>query len=323
MFKNITNLQIIKIVVATGLSIGLAQLLSLENVTSAGIIAMLSVLETRKSSLTVGWQRLVSTVLALALATISFSVLGFELPAFLLYLIVFVFIAYRFDMRAAIAPCSVLVTHLWLSQNLSFAFLWNEFLLMLIGAGIAIFLHIYMPSQQSQIEDARVMIEGHLRTILSSMAQAVYVLDEKLQSRELVALEKDIKAAKALVYQEQENQLFRQIDYDLHYLDMRQDQVRLLMTMDNNLAACRLELTEAKLLASLFELTAAQLSEHNPATCLLEDIKTMLAHFRERDLPKTREEFETRAILFQLLTDLTRFIQLKIDFYKEYSMTNE
>ncbi|MBM9832579.1 FUSC family protein, partial [Enterococcus faecalis] len=113
------TVQVLKIIIATGLAIGLAQLMGLENGTSAGIIAMLSVLDTRKSSLQIGWQRLVSTVVALTLGAVSFALLGFQLPAFLLYLSVFVFFAYRFEMKAAIAPCSVLVTHLWLAQDLS------------------------------------------------------------------------------------------------------------------------------------------------------------------------------------------------------------
>lgn len=312
-------LQVIKIVVATAISVLLADWLGLENVSSAGIIAMLSVLDTRKSSLKIGWQRLTATVLALGIGTLCFALLGYQIWAFIVYLSLFVAIAYRFDFKAAIAPCSVLVTHLWLAQDISLPFLWNEFLLMMIGAGIAILLHIYMPSQQATIVRARVGIEEQLRGILSGIAQAIYDRQEPDQLAAIEALRQDIKAAKRLVYKERDNRLFSQIDYDLHYLDMRHNQIRLLAVMAWNLNSCRLELAEAKLLASLFELTADQLSEHNPATYLLADIEDMLAQFRARDLPKTRQEFETRAILFQVLTDLTRFIQLKIDFYASYS----
>ncbi|MGT2667578.1 aromatic acid exporter family protein [Streptococcus rifensis] len=313
------TVQVLKIIIATGLAIGLAQLMGLENGTSAGIIAMLSVLDTRKSSLQIGWQRLVSTVVALTLGAVSFALLGFQLPAFLLYLSVFVFFAYRFEMKAAIAPCSVLVTHLWLAQDLSLSFLWNELLLMVIGAGLAIVLHVYMPSQQRAIIAARESIEAQLRIILTGLANAIYDLEDHQQVETIESLRQEIKVAKRLVYRERENRLFSQIDYDLHYLDMRHNQVKLLAVMAWNLQSCRLELTEAKLLASLFELTADQLSEHNPATYLLADIEAMLEQFRARDLPQTRQEFETRAILFQVLTDLTRFIQLKIDFYATYS----
>ena len=68
------------------------------------------------------------------------------------------------------------------------------------------------------------------------------------------------------------------------------------------------------ILAQLFKKTAQQLSQENPAQNLLDDITQYLAIFRERPLPKTREEFETRATLLQLLRDLETFIQVKVDF---------
>ena len=45
---------------------------------------------------------------------------------------------------------------------------------------------------------------------------------------------------------------------------------------------------------ALFKI-AAQLSQTNPASDLLDEIERYLEVFRNRSLPKTREEFETRA----------------------------
>ena len=75
--------------------------------------------------------------------------------------------------------------------------------------------------------------------------------------------------------------------------------------------------------AQLFKKTAQQLSQENPAQDLLDDITQYLAIFRERPLPKTREEFETRATLLQLLRDLENFIQIKVDFYQQFHKVNE
>lgn len=313
------TLKKLKIVIATGLSLGLAHILKLENGSSAGIIAMLSVLDTRKASVRVAWQRLFSTVIALFLGVVSFSVLGFHLLGFLLYLTLFVVIAQRYQLQAVIAPCSVLVTHLWLSQNLTLSFLWNECLLMVIGVGVAIGLHLYMPSRQNQILSDKEKIETDLRRILRAVAKGISSWDRPSQDMEMAELEDFIQRAKQVVYQEQDNRLFRQIDYDVHYLDMRMSQVILLKIMQSNLQACQLDLTEVKLLSGLFEMTASQLSEKNPGTQLLAAIEEMLEHFRRRELPKTRQEFETRAVLFQVLMDLKRFIHLKIDFYHHYS----
>ncbi|MBF0844793.1 aromatic acid exporter family protein, partial [Streptococcus danieliae] len=41
-------------------------------------------------------------------------------------------------------------------------------------------------------------------------------------------------------------------------------------------------------------------------------------------LPQSREEFETRALLLQLLKDLQTFVQLKVDFANHYpELVNE
>ena len=77
------------------------------------------------------------------------------------------------------------------------------------------------------------------------------------------------------------------------------------------------------ILAQLFKKTAQQLSQENPAQELLNDITQYLAIFRERPLPKTREEFETRATLLQLLRDLETFIQVKVDFYQQFHQETE
>ncbi|QWL82190.1 hypothetical protein SKZB199_0394 [Streptococcus sp. ZB199] len=77
------------------------------------------------------------------------------------------------------------------------------------------------------------------------------------------------------------------------------------------------------ILAQLFKKTAQQLSQENPAQDLLDDISQYLAIFRERPLPKTREEFETRATLLQLLRDLETFIQVKVDFYQQFHQETE
>ncbi|MFQ7323665.1 MAG: hypothetical protein ACLRPC_04470 [Streptococcus sp.] len=65
--------------------------------------------------------------------------------------------------------------------------------------------------------------------------------------------------------------------------------------------------------------TASQLSpgKSSSISCLIE-INRYLAVFRERPLPRSRQEFETRATLLQLLRDLETFISIKVEFYQNY-----
>ena len=104
---------------------------------------------------------------------------------------------------------------------------------------------------------------------------------------------------------------------------MRKRQNDILRDMAENVNRCQLAASESMILAQLFKKTAQQLSQENPAQDLLDDITQYLAIFRERPLPKTREEFETRATLLQLLRDLETFIQVKVDFYQQFHEETE
>ena len=74
------------------------------------------------------------------------------------------------------------------------------------------------------------------------------------------------------------------------------------------------------ILSEMFKQTAQQLAEQNTASQLIDDIEDLLEQFRERTLPQTRREFEKRAQLYQLLRDLKRFVQLKVDFFQTYGV---
>ena len=80
------SLRTIKIAFATTIAILLAQAFKLDYSVSAGVIAILIVLDTKKSSVTIAFQRIGSTILALGVATILFQLVGFTTLVFGLYL---------------------------------------------------------------------------------------------------------------------------------------------------------------------------------------------------------------------------------------------
>jgi uncharacterized membrane protein YgaE (UPF0421/DUF939 family) len=309
----------IKIALATVISILIAQFFQLEYTVSAGIIAILSVLDTKKSSVTTAIQRVISTILALTIATILFQLFGFNTYIFGIYLFFYVPLAYRFNVQSGIAPCSVLVTHLLLERSTSLTWVLNEFSLMLIGAGIAILFNLYMPSKATQIISLREQVEAKMREVLLSFDRSLQDGRGKNQFQLLDELDDLLEKARQVVYVEFDNQLLAQSTYDIRYFDMRKEQSTILRYMAINLNLCRLPTRENKILAGMFYLTADQLHEQNTGIYLMDDINALLQFFRESELPVTRAEFENRAILFQLLNDFTRFIQTKKDFYEAHA----
>jgi uncharacterized membrane protein YgaE (UPF0421/DUF939 family) len=56
--------------------------------------------------------------------------------------------------------------------------------------------------------------------------------------------------------------------------------------------------------------------EYNTAEGLLKRLQDLKDNFKVMELPKTREEFENRAMLYQFLNDLEQFLMIKNDFKK-------
>ncbi|HEM6345381.1 TPA: aromatic acid exporter family protein [Streptococcus suis] len=317
------SLRTIKLIFATVLAIYLATALGLSYATAAGIIAILSVLDTRKSSFKMARNRLFSTLLALTIAVLTFALFGFGIWTLGIYLALYVPLAYRFNWEAGIAPSTVLVTHLLLEQDISLIFLGNELTLFLIGAGLALLFNLYMPSQEKKIQAYHDQVEDLLKQILLRFEAFLLNGDGRNKAELITQLDQTLDEALKVVYLDRHNQLFQQTNYQVHYFEMRAAQNKILRTMAGNINKCLLEGRENVILSSLFERAAQQLSRENSAKELLLDIELFHTTFRERPLPQTREEFETRATLFQLLHDMEAFIRLKVDFYEVYKDEDE
>ena len=92
----------IKLVLATCLAAWLADFFGLAYSTSAGIIAILSVTDTRRSTAKLAGNRFLSTLLALAVGSLAFHFLGFHLGALAIYIAIYVPLAFRLGWESAL-----------------------------------------------------------------------------------------------------------------------------------------------------------------------------------------------------------------------------
>lgn len=312
---NITQ-RTVKMVGATLFSIWIAQALQLEHEMAAGIIAILSVLDTKRDSISTGVARLLSTIVAFVIASIVFSIFGYTVFAFGIYLTLYVPIAYKYHLQAGIAPCSVLVTHFISAESIHVYWQMNGLLLMGIGAGMAIVFNLWMPSQLKKIETLKEQIEEEMRIILR-LFEAHLLQNEHAEklNNELMELDQLTNTMHQQSLKELDNQVFHKNNYYVRYSQMRQEQFLVIKQMTQTIPYIQLTTEQNKILADLFAQTADQLHEKNTGLTLLENISKLYNIFRNSSLPRTREEFESRAVLLQLLHDFERFIQLKRDFF--------
>ena len=99
---------------------------------------------------------------------------------------------------------------------------------------------------------------------------------------------------------------------------MRTRHYEILNRITDSLEYIRTNTEEHRILASIFGETAETLNISNPGIQLLEKIGELYLIFRDSKLPETRDEFESRAILYSILTDFEKFLELKRDFYRMY-----
>ncbi|MDA9470116.1 aromatic acid exporter family protein [Enterococcus sp. 5H] len=317
------GLRTIKTAVSATLSMIVAESLGLLYPASAGIISVLSVTNTKKTSLLTGFYRLLSLALATVIAFICFSILGFNPWAFGVFLLLFIPSAVYFKLSDGIVVSSVLVTQYLIEHNMSWTIIGNEFLLMTIGVGFALLLNLYMPDTEKRLKEDQEVIETMFRQVLNEMAE---YLNQYGKERNLFEkcddLKTFIRTGENWAKNHAENQLLSSNDYYLNYFAMRRMQSNSLKDMLRLLEKITIEPEQVENLQKLLQHTAETFAENNDGEDILARIAQVYEAYRGKELPKTREEFENRAKLFQLLQVFQLFIEIKAEFVRHQSEGN-
>lgn len=311
------GLRTIKTVIASILAILIATQLHLLYATAAGIIAILSVGNTKKTSLKSGLGRVLSLGLAIILSFICFTTLGFHPWAFGVFLLVFIPLSVRFNLADAIVVNSVLITHFLVEKSFSWQMILNETLLMTIGVGLALLLNLYMPDNEKQLKEDIKAIEEDFRTIIFAMAAHLNL--EKIAPLDDACLDlrSKLRAALNQAHIHQKNQWISEEDYYSDYFSMRLAQLRILRDMVNLLIEIDIDGLFVDELRKVLISTAENFAEENDGKLILWQIEAVYQNYRQKPLPQTREEFENRALLFQFLQSFRSFIEIKAIFYQK------
>ncbi|MHC5267991.1 aromatic acid exporter family protein [Enterococcus sp. LJL98] len=309
------GLRTIKTVIACLLAMLLAEYLGLHYSPAAGIIAILSVGNTKKKSLETGLARLLSLALATGLAFIAFHLLGYTALGFALYLFFFIPVTVRFGLTDGIVVTSVLVTHYMLEQSFAWTLILNEFLLMGLGVGFALLMNLYMPNLEARIKEEQQKLEASVRAIFLEMAATLNQKDGSSLLQSCDRLLEQIRRGQKQSKLYQENHLLSDNWYYEDYFVMRRSQVELIKTMIYLLDEIQVEEALVEDLRILLTNTGQTLSEKNDGQQILRNIDLVIESYRGKPLPKDRQEFESRARLFQYLQTYKDFIEIKAAFY--------
>lgn len=312
-------IKLIKYVVGSVVAVLLAAALRLEFAYAAGIITLLTIQDTKKETVKIAAKRIVIFIIMTILSAAVFPLAGYHVWAFGVVLIPYLICCIALDMKEAIAPIAVLCTHYISAGSCNAGMILNEFLILVIGAGVGILLNMFMPDSRAKLIEYQRTVDDKMIHILRRMA--LYMeRDNKSDytgecfdelDKMLINLKKE-----ALYYMN--NHFLGENDYYYEYMQMRARQCSILKRVYSDIVRLTTTPQQVRALADFVERIAGEFAEENDVQGLLEELEALKESYTVSELPKSREEFENRAMLYHIMEDFKVFLQIKRDFFNKF-----
>lgn len=319
-FKN-TLLRATKFWIAGLLSILIAEYMGLEFSISAGIVAILSVASTKKETLATVINRFGTFSIAILTSYVIYTIFGYNMTAFIIFFGQFIFICNYFKWESAIAINSVLISHfLTFGEMNLFTFL-NEFGLYIIGSTLAITVNLHLHQKNEYIIRLKSQTDEQIKIALEKMSLKIITIDTlDYNDMYLKKLNKSINIAKNIAMENYMNRFLNAEKHDIEYMLMREKQISVLHIINRYVLKIKTTTTTTKDVAGFFINVSKNFNEGNSAEELYKELEILLETLKNSQLPKTREEFEDRALLYLILMHMDEFLRLKITFYRKFKM---
>lgn len=344
--NKVNHLFVVKVGIGSAIAIIIAETLGLMYSPSAGIITLLTIQNTKKETLLIAIKRIISFLLAVAISYIMFSSFGYSPLVFGGFVLVFVGLSYLFNLKDGISMNAVLMTHFLVEKRIDMPMFANEVMILGIGMGIGIVINLIMPNYKKEILIKQQVLEDEMKKTLKSMAISLRdkkaclmqegpydnsfyqdSKDEAFDSSEYITI--DFRSLDTILeelirkaYEDAGNTLLTNTRYLISYLEMRRHQIEVLKVIGRNITDIPVLLKQSIPLANFLEKTSESFHELNNAKGLLEDLNNLSIQYKQDKLPVTRDEFEYRAVLFQILNELEYFLLIKRNFVLKLETKN-
>ncbi|TCP29625.1 uncharacterized membrane protein YgaE (UPF0421/DUF939 family) [Scopulibacillus darangshiensis] len=304
----------LKTAIGAGIAVGVAQLLGLNFYISAGIIAILCIKPTKKASLFSALQRFVACVLAMVFSVIFFHLLGYHPWTIMLVLLLFIPSIVKLRAQDAVGTSSVIILQLYSQGQTTWAIIWDQVGVIVIGIGVALLLNWYMPSLENQITRYRKKVEENFAIILKEFATYLRDGDSDWTGKEILETADILKEAKSLSLKDIENHPFQKKDSYHSYFIMRGEQFEILERLMPMIASLDRTYKQGRHISDFLDRLSQRVSPKNTADQFLEDLEAMRVEFRESPLPQDRQEFEIRSSLAHFVNEMEKYLELKSKF---------
>ncbi|PLS15335.1 hypothetical protein CVD28_23705 [Bacillus sp. M6-12] len=309
MFK--IGYRTIKTAIGTAAAITIAQWCGLDSFPSAGIIAILCIQVTKKQSLRASWNRFAACMIAMAFSAIFFEGISFHPAVIGFLMLLFIPFTVAVGVKDGIVTSSVIILHFYSAGKVTLGLFINETALITIGIGVALIMNLYMPSVEIELSRFQEEIEDKFEIILKEIVVYLKTGESNWGGKEITEASGLISEAKLLAIRDVENRFLGNEDDYYHYFKMREKQFEILERILPLVTSIPSIVKQSAMIANFLEEISNNVHPQNTAYIYLEQLSEMKLEFESMDLPKTREEFESRAALLQLMKEIEEYLNIK------------
>ncbi|MFI3213150.1 MAG: aromatic acid exporter family protein [Eubacteriales bacterium] len=311
-------LKAIKIGVGSSVAIFIAGLLGIQYATTAGVVTLLTIRNTKKDTVVLAKNRLssffVSAVVILgAVRGIEDKSIGFGI-----FIICLVLFSSYFKWEDSISINAVIGTHIFLmEEQLTLLLLVNELGLVIVGTAVAIICNLYMFDNLEEIKEDTLYIEKELQVILISMAdhvQNIKLLEEDKSHIHLLIEHMDKAIHKA--FENNENMSHNLSEYYVEYLNMRKNQCTVLLHLYDAVLGIKTSCKEMVEVAQIMVEIGESIHKTVGIRALIAELEEVIVQMKKETLPQTPDEFISKAQVFYILEELEELLRLKGEFLK-------
>ena len=309
----------LKIGIGSSTALTIASFLNLQNAASAGIITLLTILTTKWETIRLSWARILTFGIAIVLAFVLFQLPISPWLMYAVYIFILVMINESMDWKSTLSVNAVIGTHFLSSNDFSPEFVVNEFMLVLIGITVAFVVNMFRHNRNHKAS-----IVGHIQRVEKRLQQILEEMAGYLRKQEdgwdvwkdLEQLENDIKDYILDAYEYEGNTFQSHSGYYLSYFEMRLEQCMEFYSLHTEMKRMRQMPVQAELIADYMLYLKDFVVENNCPDEQRKKLEEMVEQLRRQPLPVSHEEFENRAILYHVLSQLDAFIEHKENFIK-------
>ncbi|MGL6201205.1 MAG: aromatic acid exporter family protein [Lachnospiraceae bacterium] len=313
--------KVLKIGLGSSFAILIAETLGVEYASSAGVITLLTLQNTKKGTIKLIVKRIISLCFTLLLLSLGLMLSGQVLLIYGIVLTIMVAVCYQIKWQDTISVNATVLGHsLLLANGLTSTFVKNEFILVSLALTIAFLLNLRMPDASKDILTDIDHVERELKDLLGCIASHLDKSDKlKKDRRHITELITYIDQTFEKAIENKDNTLKEHSQYYIEYLVMRRNQCIVLIHIYRDIGMLEEVPAEFELIAEFLKEMSAKFNVRNSADKRLAELDELTKKLDQISLPESQKELRERTTLYQLVKELEEFLRLKREFLKKVS----